>query len=211
MSTDTAKKQASFLLRYAVQSFAAIFVVAVFVRLFFVSSLVMSGASMLPNIWPGDFLVGQKWRLGRVERGDVVVLRCPAAKERICMKRVIGLEGDRIEFLEGQLMINGVAVKDRRLSEDFITETTDGRTWMVWPGKLDALAKVKPAIVPPQHMYLLNDKRGDSEDSRTWGAVPMDLLEAKVSLVWLSLDWTDGDQVRPWPQVRWQRIFRTVD
>lgn len=211
MSTDAGKKQASFLLRYALQSFAAIFVAAVLVRTFFVSSVVMSGASMLPNIWPGDFLVGRKWRLNHVDRGAVVVLRCPNTRERICMKRVVGVEGDRIEFLEGQLMINGVGVKDRRLSKDFVTESVMGRSWIVWPAPPGAQTRVKPTVVPPQHVYLLNDKRGDAEDSRAWGPVPTDLLEAKVSLIWLSLDWSNGTQVRSWPQVRWQRIFRTVD
>jgi signal peptidase I len=211
MSAAMAKKQASFLLRHALQSFGVIFAIAVLVRTFFVSSLVMSGMSMSPNIWPGDFLVGRKWRLSHVLRGDVVVLRCPNTRGRLCMKRVIGLEGDRIEFLGGRLMVNGLEVKERQLSEAFRAEAIGDRTWMVWPAKSSGEAEAKPAIIPPRHIYLLNDKRSDFNDSRTWGAVPMDLLEAKLSFIWLSLDWSDGDQVRTWPEMRWSRFFRSVD
>ncbi len=67
----------------------------------------MAGQSMLPNVWPGDFLVGANWRTQDLKRGEVVVLRCPFATEQICLRRVVGLAGDRVEFDQGVLKING--------------------------------------------------------------------------------------------------------
>jgi signal peptidase I len=213
-STDTAKKQANFLLRYALQSFAVILILAIFVRTFLISSYVMSGWSMLPSVWPGDFIIAGKWNLTSIERGDVVVLRCPHAKERICLKRVVGLPGDRIEFRGGLLYVNGTAATYLEVSPEVQMERVAGGSWLVWPapftgktGEFDG----PPVVIPPDHLYLLNDKRSDGEDGRTWGPVKSDLLEARALRVWLSLDWYEGNEVRSWPRIRWPRLLRSID
>jgi signal peptidase I len=210
--TDSAKKQADFVVRYALQSFGMILLLAILIRTFLLSSYVMSGASMLPGIWPGDFLVGFKWRLVEPHRGEVVILKCPNQKERICLKRVVGIAGDRIEFKAGHLVVNGQTAKFKALGGEFGQESVESSSWPVWPGT-DAMPNSKePVIVPPQYVYVLNDKRQDSDDSRSWGPLPTELLEARASRVWLSLDWFEKDgQVRSWPRVRWSRMLRSID
>jgi signal peptidase I len=209
-STDTAKKQVDFLLRYALQTFAAVLLIAILVRTFFISSYVMSGWSMLPTIWPGDFLLANKFQITRIHRGDVVALRCPNARDRICLKRVVGLPGDRIEFQAGALIINGEKARIESISPEVLHEAVAGHSWLIWPEE-NASASSQPVVVPPQQVYLLNDKRSDPEDSRGWGPVSVDMLEAKVFRIWLSLDWYEGNQVRSWPRVRWLRILRGID
>lgn len=211
-TTDAGKKQADFIVRYALQSFGMILLLAVLIRTSVVSSYVMSGAGMLPGIWPGDFLVGYKWHLVDAKRGDVVILKCPSQKERICLKRVVGVAGDRIEFRQGQLIMNGQPARYKSLGGEFGQESTEGASWPVWPA-LNATPNTKePVIVPPQYVYVLNDKRQDLDDSRTWGPLPAELLEARASRVWLSLDWFEtGGQVRSWPRVRWSRMLRSID
>lgn len=212
--TMTAKKQVNFLLRYALQSFTVILIVAILVRTFLISSYVMSGWSMLPSVWPGDFLVAGKWKLSSVERGDVVILRCPQVKERICLKRVVGLPGDRLEFRDGQLHVNGKPSSYQKVTDEVQMEQVFGESWLIWPAPFTGktgMTEGDPVVVPPDHFYLLNDKRSDREDSRAWGPVKSDLLEAKALRVWLSLDWYEGEQLRSWPRVRWPRMLRSID
>lgn len=213
-ATDTAKKRANFLLRYVLQSLAVILILAILVRTFLISSYVMSGWSMLPSVWPGDFLLAGKWNLAKVERGDVVVLHCPHQKDHICLKRVVGLAGDRIEFRGGLLVVNGQTATYQPVSADVQMEVVAGKSWLIWPAPFTGRTRTEdeaPVVVPPHSLYLLNDKRSDSEDSRTWGPVKSDLLEARALRVWLSLDWFDGDEVRTWPRLRWARMLRSID
>jgi signal peptidase I len=198
-----------FLLRYSLQSFGVILLLAILIRTFFFSSYVMSGSAMLPSIWPGDFLVASKVRIHEVRRGEVVALRCPADRDRLCLKRVMALAGDRVEYQGNHLVVNGQSARYMDRGE-FQTEALAGKSWAIWPAKAND-GSGQPVVVPPQHIYLLNDKRGDRDDSRTWGVVTTDLLEARVAYVWMSLDWYDGERVRTWPRIRWSRLFHSID
>ncbi len=164
---------------------------------------------MLPSILPGDFLVASKVRAKQLKRGAVVALRCPVPKDKLCIKRIVGLPGDRIEFRGNNLILNGQAAK-YVASGAFETEIVDGMGWAIWPGKAEK-GIGEAVVLPPQQIYVLNDKRSDLEDSRVWGPVAVDYLEARVQRVWMSLDWYDGNKVRLWPRIRWERLFRSID
>ena len=204
---DTSKQ---ILFRYSLQSFGLILLLAILIRTFFFSSYVMSGVSMLPSVWPGDFLVGSKMRLWEIQRGDVVALRCPNAKDKLCLKRVVGLPGDRIEFRDESLVLNG---RQARLipAGVFATESFAGRSHAIWPASASGQPLPGPVVIPPRSVYLLGDKRGDLDDSRTWGPVAQDFVEAKIVRVWMSLDWYDGERVRAWPRIRAERLLRSID
>jgi signal peptidase I len=204
------KKQASFLLRYALQSLFIILLLGLAARWLVVSSYTMSGVGMLPSVWPGDFVLAIKTELSQVKRGTVVTLRCPGDRDKICMKRVVGVGGDRLEFHGGRLYINGKSAFERALGANFAQETSGGRHWAVWPSE-GAEGDRAPIVVPPKSVYLLNDKRSDREDSRVWGVVATDQLEARVKWIWLSLEWFDGEQIRTWPKLRWERMLRSID
>jgi signal peptidase I len=196
------------LLRYALQSLGLTFIVAALVRIFLVSSVFMGGHSMIPSLLPGDFLVGKKWDLGTPERGEIFLLRCPQNGQQACIRRVVALQGDRVEVTDAGVLINGKAI-ERKRKGPFAEESVGGRQWGVWPDKY----KSKQAlIVPPQHVFVLNDRRSDEADSRTWGPISADLLEARMARVWLSLDWFESDgKVRAWPRVRRERMFRSIN
>ncbi len=198
----------NFLLRYSLQAFGFILLLAIFVRTFVLSSLVMSGAAMLPSIWPGDFLLAAKWGLKSVRHGEIVAMRCPQSPDKLCLKRVIGLPGDRIEIRLGHLVINGHESQERRMGP-IVTEVTVGGSWAVWPDTESH--NLRPVVVPPQMVFLMNDKRSDQDDSRSWGPVSMELIEARAVRIWLSLDWFDGERVRSWPRIRWTRLLRGID
>jgi signal peptidase I len=199
---------ANFLLRYSLQAFGFILLLAIFVRIFVFSSFVMSGAAMLPSIWPGDFLLAAKWGLRSPKHGEIVALRCPPSPDKLCLKRVIGLPGDRIEIRQGHLVINGQESQERRRGP-LVTEVTPAGSWAVWPDTESQ--NLPPVVVPPHMVFLLNDKRSDLDDSRSWGPVSMELIEARAVRIWMSLDWFDGEQVRSWPRIRWMRLLRSID
>jgi signal peptidase I len=202
--------QADFLARYVLRSFAVVLILGVLLRTFVLSSFVMSGMSMLPSIWPGDFILGAKWGIHHPRRGDVVALRCPHDKDQMCLKRVVGLPGDRIEFQDGLLVVNGEKAVLKPVRGEISTESVGGAGWAVWP-EAEVTAPAEPIVVPPQHVYLLNDKRSYPDDSRSAGPVNIDLIEARALRVWLSLDWFEGGEVRSWPRVRWERLLRSIN
>ena len=211
MATDVGRKQTGFLWRYTLQSIGLVLLLAALIRFFLLSSYVMSGASMLPSVWPGDFLLAARNSLGQPQRGQLYVLRCPAARERICLRRLIGLPGDRLEFRDGRLWLNGRKIQFKSISVDFARESFEGESWAIWPSPAEEVMKL-PVVVPPGHIFVLNDKRSDSEDGRQWGPVSADLLEARPLLVWLSLDWFNSSgELRDWPRVRWARLLRRLD
>jgi signal peptidase I len=137
-------------------------------------------------------------------------------KDELCIKRIIGLPGDRIEFKMGRLVLNG-AEAQIEMQGDFGLEIVEGGRWLIWPDQAIDF-NLEPVVVPPGMLYLLNDRRADHLDSRTWGVVSQGLLQSRVRSVWLSLDWQskDGDldstaqAVSDWPRVRWSRIFHSI-
>lgn len=206
---ESSSERANFVLRYTLQSLAIVLMVAILLRTFFFSSYAMSGSAMLPTVLPGDFIIGTQLNLKQLKRGSIVALRCPQMKERLCLKRVVALSGDRVEFLRGQLILNGQVAR-YSMRGTFRTEAINGQDWTIWPS-LSPKDAFEPVVVAPHSVFLLNDRRDDLEDSRTWGPVSMDYIESRVLRVWISINWYNGDQVRTWPQIRWDRVLRSID
>lgn len=129
---------------------------------------VVRGSSMRPGIEDGDRILIDPLTpaLFGIERGDVVVLRCPLDPSLDYIKRVVGLPGDRIVLEEGRLFVNGVEV-----SEPYVAE-------------VDRRSRVR-TTVREGHYFVLGDNRPHSSDSREFGQVPADLLRGTVEVrVW---------------------------
>jgi len=128
------------------------------------------GSSMSPGIHDRDrILVDQvSYLLGDVTRGDVVVLRYPLDPSLDYIKRVVGLPGDEITILGGDLFING----------DLVTEP------YVDAASVDPYTRLHTRVAEG-HYFVLGDNRLRSSDSREFGQVPHDLLRGKVRMrVW---------------------------
>jgi signal peptidase I len=145
------------------------FVIQMFVRNFRVV-----GTSMVNNLQNGQYLIIDKISynpylidyldIGGPKRGDVVVFRPPRLPSEDYVKRVIGLSGDKVQIVKGQVFIN-----DEPLAEPF--EPIQGSYSM------------GPIIVPEGEVFVLGDNRNNSNDSHNWGSVPVENI---VGRAWIS-------------------------
>ena len=129
---------------------------------------VVRGSSMTPGIRDGDRILVDhlSYLLGGVERGDVVVLRCPVDTELDYIKRVIALPGDTVRIEDGSVFVNG-----RRLDEPYLAS-------------VDRSTRLEERVEPDQ-FFVLGDNREHSSDSREFGQVPRRFLRGRVDLrVW---------------------------
>jgi signal peptidase I len=155
------------LLREVLETVLPALLIALLINVFVGQATRVEGQSMEPNLHSDQRLVVEKvsYRFHGPQRFDVVVIRLPSQGEELLIKRVIGLPGETVEFRNGRVYING-----KQLVEPFtVDETRPGRN-----GKV---------TVPPLHVYVLGDNRDRSNDSRSFGPVPIDNV---VGRAWLS-------------------------
>lgn len=141
--------------------------IALLINVFVGQATRVEGQSMEPNLHTDQRLVVEKlsYRFHGPQRFDIVVLRLPNQGEDLLIKRVIGLPGEVVEIHDRQVYING-----EPLYEPLINKDTS-------PGRKEAIT------VPPLHVYVMGDNRNHSNDSRSFGPVPIDNL---VGRAWLS-------------------------
>ena len=144
-------------------------VVAVVVLLLFIFVIGIQqvvGPSMSPTLTADNLVVVNKliYRFKKIEREDIVIL---SKNDKYMIKRVIGLPGERIEYINNVLYVNGV-----KYDETFIdTNTVHTNDFSV------------NGIIPEGKYLVLGDNREDSQDSRDYG-----LIEKKeiIGKVWFS-------------------------
>ncbi len=136
-----------------------VIVIAIVVFLYVVSFQQIVGNSMSPVLKDGDVAVLSKIgvKIGKIKRNQIVALKTNDGK--LYVKRIIGLPGEEIHYLNGILYIDGIGYKENYLEEDVVT-----RNFMFE----DICNKANcPEGIIPNDMYLvLGDNRGDSLDSR---------------------------------------------
>jgi signal peptidase I len=123
------------------------------------------GSSMRPGIHDGDRILVDhvSYMFATVAHGDIIVMRYPLDPTVDYVKRVVGLPGDHVEILRGQVWLNGA-----RLEEDYVAAEN-----------IDPWA-VADVVVEPGHFFVLGDNRIRSSDSRDFGQVPEVYLRGKV-------------------------------
>jgi signal peptidase I len=135
-------------------------------------------ASMRETLLPGDYFVSNtvRYRDKEPQRGELIVLRRPGDPDSKYVKRVIGLPGETIEIDSGEVRINGTLIHEAYVA------AANNRGLLAGDGKW---------VVPQRSFFVLGDNRDNSEDSRFWGAVPIESIHGSVEFIWLSID-ADG-------------------
>lgn len=147
---------------------------------------------------------------GRPQRGDIFVFRYPPDVSQFYVKRVMGVAGDRVQFRDGGVAINGEPLRLRDigwgeheadLGARLVRETSAGHehTVKINPFVLGRLPLTigephcrseRPGAwqctVPPGHLLALGDNRDNSADSRAWGFVPEREVYGRVDRVILN-------------------------
>jgi signal peptidase I len=155
---------------------------ALLVRAYVVQQFAVEGESMLSTLQDGDRVLVNRlsYRLHDPRRGDVVVLKrfdSPSTPERDLIKRVIGLEGERVRVTDCVVYIN-----DQPLDEPYLDpaiQQTDG-----------CGGDQSEITIQANTVFVLGDHRGRSSDSRVFGTVPFDLLIGRAFIIiWPIGDW----------------------
>ena len=140
-------------------------VVVVLLRTFIITPAIVDGASMEPNLHDNNFILLNKFnlKLNGIKRFDVVVIDYNGEK---LIKRVIGLPGEKIEYKDNTLYIDGFVT-----SEDFNHAST----------KDFKLEKIGLLSIPGDSYFVVGDNRGNSIDSRIIGVIDRKDILGKVS------------------------------
>ncbi len=172
--------------------------------------------SMMPTFLTYDFLLVDKFSygihlpitntelldFGDPERGDVVVFRYPNYEKKLdykgadFIKRVIGLPGDKIEYINDQLIVNEQLIKYEEIGTYTGIEKgiemsgyrhyrellkTNPHNILLHPNRNSASVEL---LVPQGHYFVMGDNRINSSDSRFWGFVPQQYIVGKAFYIW---------------------------
>jgi len=213
------------IIEYA-RSFFPILLIVFLLRSFLFEPFRIPTGSLEPTLLMGDFILVNKYdygvRLpvvhqkvfgnGMPKRGDIIVFRWPPNPSINFIKRVIGLPGDHIKYINKELYVN-----DAKVSQEFLknamAQGEGSEEWQV-EEKLEDLTGIKHRIfidpkklsqdfdniVVPEGMYfVMGDNRDDSADSRYFGFVPDKNIVGKAVAIWMSFEHGKYG-------IRWNRI-----
>ncbi len=226
-------------------------VIALVIRSLFLQPFYIPSSSMEPNLLVGDRLFVTKYSYGfskhsfpfsppifkgRVffsepKRGDVVVFKTPADNRTDYIKRLIGLPGDRIQFVDSNLYLNNSEIFKTRISKKdeifcgerkievftFDEELENGKKFQTVYLKDFSLQNTDIFEVPDDHYFFLGDNRDCSKDSRflsSVGYVHKDNLVGKAQFIFFSSDKSVGNFFSFWKwnkSLRFKRFFSKIN
>ena len=217
-------------------------IIAIFIRSILIQPFYIPSSSMEPNLLVGDRLFVTKFSYGyskhsfpfspsifsgrllsaTPKRGDVVVFKTPADNRTDYIKRLIGLPGDTIQFINGNLYLNSKKIQKEVINTDDSlycgnTKINVSTYKERLPNEITYHASYRNDIsfknsdkftVPENHFFFLGDNRDCSKDSRFLsevGYVHKDNLVGKAQIMFFSSDPRVGSIFKIW---NWQNIIR---
>lgn len=205
--------QEPIVVEYAKSFFPVLFIVLM-LRSFVIEPFQIPSGSMIPTLEVGDFILVNKYHYGlrlpvvgtkivennAPQRGEVMVF-IPPHDPRYFIKRVVGLPGDRIDYENKILRINGEQLEVDIVDEVMIETAVGMRSGILFNEQLGLVnhnAQIVASdtrgssrtswIVPPGHYFMMGDNRDNSADSRVWGPVPEENIVGKAIAVWMHKD-----------------------
>ena len=226
-------------------------VIAIFIRSLFVQPFYIPSSSMEPTLLVGDRLFVTKYSYGysrhsfpfsprlfdsRVffnepKAGDVIVFKTPADNRTDYIKRLVGLPGDKIQFISGDLFLNDNQIFKSRISKTdlihcgqqtievntFEEKLPSGKKYNTVYLKDYSFQNSDPFIVPDEYYFFLGDNRDCSKDSRyltSVGYVHKDNFVGKAQFIFFSSDFRIGSFFSFWKwhkTIRFDRFFKKIN
>ncbi len=166
--------------------------VALFIRSLLFEAYRVPSEFMAPGLRTGDVIFVNKASYllnARAERGDVILYSLFAQPEKDYLKRVIARAGDTVALQNCALILNGNNVTQAQTSvpptgthvENLIGPTVP----IVWGPECVDLPQV---VVPDGHVFVMGDNRGEGQDSRHWGFLPLSSIKGRAVLIWYARD-----------------------
>lgn len=144
--------------------------IALVIRTFIFNSTKVIGSSMHPTLEENDRLFSNRivYFIGEPKREDIIIIKAPDDPKKDYIKRVVGVEGDKINIEDGNVYLNGEILEEKYIEPDSFTETHVDNSWEI----------------PKGYLLVLGDNRapGASKDSRSFGIVDKDSVKGKASL-----------------------------
>ncbi|WP_126455469.1 signal peptidase I [Sulfuriflexus mobilis] len=213
------------------RSLFPVFFIVLLLRSFVAEPYEIPSGSMKPTLLVGDFIVVSKFSYGvrlpvidtklfdvdSPQRGDVMVFRYPRDNETNYIKRVVGLPGDHILYMNKMLYINNEPVSQETQAE--VAGQCGGYKAIERVENLPGVAhriyvcpqapdRAYEFTVPEGQFLALGDNRDNSNDGRYWGYVPERNLVGRAKMIWFSSDaskgWFSGERIR------WGRIGTSI-
>ncbi len=225
-------------------------IIAVIIRSLLLQPFYIPSSSMEPNLLVGDRLFVTKYSYGyskhsfpfsppiirnriffqEPQRGDVIVFKTPADNRTDYIKRLIGLPGDRIQFIDSNLYINNSEVLKSKISKNdevycgkkkldvftFEEMLPDGKKHKTTYSKDFSFKNSDLFIIPKDHYFFLGDNRDCSKDSRFLGSVGYvhkNNIVGKAQFIFFSSDRSIGSIFSFWKwnkSIRFNRFFKKI-
>ena len=224
-------------------------IIAIIIRSLIVQPFYIPSSSMEPTLLIGDRIFVSKYTYGiskhsfpfspkisdkrfiykQPSRGDLVVFKTPADNRTDYIKRLIGLPGDEIQFIEGEIFINEKKIIRKEVNNitkircgKFLLDTIhyeetlpNGKKYIAVYNKTGTLQNTKKFKVPENHFFFLGDNRDCSKDSRfnSVGYVNFINLVGKAQIIFFSNDTIKGSLLKFWNiknSFRPDRLFKKI-
>ncbi len=144
---------------------------AAFLIVFIYQPVKVEGTSMMPGLSDQERIFINKYEykfgVGAIERSDLVVFHFPLDRSQSYIKRIIGVPGDTVEIVRGKVFVNGKAIDEPYVPEEY-------RDHMTMPKR----------HVDDGQYFVLGDHRSSSNDSRVWGLVDRSDIYGKAVFVY---------------------------
>ena len=198
---------------------------------------VIPSGSMFPTLLIKDYILVNKFAYGlripfshswlvrwqEPQAGEIVVFRAKDDTNRFLIKRVVAGPGDEVRVDQnGRLFVNGSDLTQRLISDYRLGDEPFDAVVESFPKSSDVITlrareprmrSFGPQKVPQGHIFVMGDNRDFSLDSRSWGALPLDLLLGRAQMIWLSCGADEFDLTGAFcePQnIRFHRLFQRI-
>ena len=239
--------------KYLIDNFKTLIyalIIAIIIRSFLLQPFYIPSSSMEPTLLVGDRLFVTKYSYGyskhsfpfsppilknRVmfsnpKRGDVIVFKTPVDNRTDYIKRLIGLPGDKIQFIDSNLYLNNSEILKSRISKKdvifcgdksidvftFEEKLPNGKTYNTVYLKDFSFQNSNIFTVPNDHYFFLGDNRDCSKDSRflsSVGYVHKNNLVGKAQFIFFSSDKSIASFFAFWKwkkSIRFDRFFKKI-